>query len=87
MAAWLIISGIFFIVRTCKLRKIHNNWNTQVIGTRFWLPLCLGILTIVFGILCMFKPVIAVTVIGVFMGLGVISCGASMIAVATAGTD
>ena len=87
VAAWLVLRGIIFIVHTCKRRKIHNDWNTQIIGTHFWLPLILGILIIVFGILCVFKPMITVTVIGVFMGIGIILSGGSMIALAVEGTE
>ncbi len=82
-AAWLLILGITVIVRSLRLRRIHKNWNTKVIGIHWCLSLCTGILLGVFGILCMFKPLIMASVIGVFIGIGIISAGANMITFAT----
>ena len=83
IASWLIIQGIIMIIRACKLRNAHKEWDTQVLGTRWYLPLILGILIIAFGILSIFNPVIIAAAIGIFIGLGIISCGASLITFAT----
>ena len=83
IAAWLVLRGIMSIVRAFKIRKLHKNWDTKVLGTHWYLPLCIGILTCAFGILCMFKPLIVTTTVGIFISLGVISAGANLITVAT----
>ena len=38
-----------------------------------------GILLVVFGVLCCFKPLIVTTTVGIFIGLGVISAGANLL--------
>ena len=83
IACWLLLHGIFSIARAFKLRRLHKNLNTQILGSHWYLPLCIGILAGVFGILCMFKPVVMASIIGVFIGLGIISAGANMITIAT----
>ena len=82
-ACWLLFHGIFAIARAWKIRRLHKNWNTKMLGAHWYIPLCIGIFACVFGILCLFKPVIMASVIGVFIGLGIISAGANMITLAT----
>ncbi len=82
-AIWLIGLGIVVISRAARLRRIHKNWDTKLLGAHWYLPLCLGILLCAFGILCLFKPLIPAAVIGVFIGIGIISAGANMITLAT----
>ena len=83
IAAWLVVLGIMVIVRAAKMRRFHKNWNTKMIGTRWVVPLIIGILMIAFGVLCLFKPVITVTMVGIFMGLGVVVSGIALITAAT----
>ena len=82
-AVWLIFLGIFVIVRSFKLHRFHKNLNTKIIGKYWFLSLCMGILLCVFGVLCMFKPLVMASTIGVFIGLGIVSAGADMITFAT----
>ena len=82
-AIWLVCLGILIIVRACKLRKLHKNWNTQMLGTHWYLPLILGILLCAFGILCIFKPLVMASVAGIFIGLGIVTSGANLITLAT----
>ena len=82
IAVWLVIHGIITIVRSWKIRRLHKNWDTKMLGTHWYLPLILGILTILFGILCMFNPIIMASTIGIFIGLGIISSGANLITLA-----
>ncbi len=82
IAFWLIVQGIIYIVRANKIRRLHKNWDTKMLGTHWYLPLIIGILICVFGVLCLFMPLILASVIGVFIGLGIISAGASLISLA-----
>ena len=86
-ACWLVILGIFIITRAFQLRKLHKNWGTVKLGTRWYLPLCCGILIAVFGILCLFKPIVMASVVGIFIGLGIIVSGANLITIATTPID
>ena len=83
IAIWLVCRGVVVIVHAFKIRRLHKNWNTKKLGTQWYLPLCLGILLCVFGILSMFNPAVLASTIGVFISLGIISAGANMITVAT----
>ena len=82
IAIWLIVMGIVVICRAFKLHKVHKNWDTAMLGTRWYLPLLLGILMILFGILCVCKPGVLAASIGILIGLGVISAGANLITMA-----
>ena len=81
IAAWLFIQGIITMVRAGKLHKVNRAF--KVVGNRWYLPMLWGLLMSLFGILCMFKPLIMVSTVGVFIGLGIISVGANMITLAT----
>ena len=83
IAIWLVVRGIFVITRAWSIRRVHKNWNTMILGTRWYLPLCIGILMCLFGVLCCYKPLVMASTIGIFIGLGVISIGANLIAIAT----
>ncbi len=79
IAVWLAIKGIVIIVRAFK---IHHG--TLVIEGASWgTYMLLGWLTLLFGVLCMFNPLLLASTIGMFMGLGIIVVGASMITLAT----
>ena len=82
-AIWILLHGIFTIVRAFKIRRLHKEWDTKILGTHWYLPLCSGILLCVFGVLCLFNPLLMASVIGVFVGLGIISAGANIITLAT----
>ena len=47
------------------------------------LSVIFGILLCVFGVLCIIKPLVMASTIGLFIGLGIISAGANMITIAT----
>ena len=83
VACWLLLRGIIAIIQAFRMRRLHKSMDTILLGTRWYIPLCMGILACIFGILCLFKPLIMASVIGVFIGLGIIFAGADMITIAT----
>ena len=87
IAIWLIVAGIMLIVRANKIRKFHKNWDTKMLGTHWYLPLIIGILMIILGIICCFNPGIIAGTIGIIIGLGIIMMGADMITIATSPED
>ena len=87
IAIWLVANSIITIARAWKVRKFHKNWNTQLIGTHWYLPLAIGILQCLFGMLCVMNPQIVTATVGIFMGLGVVASGANIISVATTPID
>ena len=82
IAVWLVLRGILVIVHAWKIRKLHKNWDTKMLGRRWYLPLCIGILMCCFGILCCFMPSVMTTSLGIFIGLGIIATGADIISLA-----
>lgn len=87
IAIWLILHGIITVLHALKLHKFHKNWDTKILGTRWYLPLIFGILVVIFGIICLFNPLIIASMIGVFIGLGIISAGATMITAGASPSD
>ena len=83
IAAWMVCRGIVVIVRANKVRKLHKNWDTKKIGAHWYLPLIIGILMILFGVLSMINPQALASTLGVFIGLGVVCAGADLITFAT----
>ena len=65
-----------------KLRKIHKNFNTTIVGKHWFAQICLGILICAFGVLSLLNPIVLAATLGVFIGLGIISVGANMITLA-----
>ena len=82
VSIWFVVHGIIAIIRAAKIRRLHKNWDTKMLGTHWYLPLIIGILNCVFGVLCVIKPIRAATFIGIFIGLGIITMGANMISAA-----
>ena len=79
IAIWMAIKGIVIIVRAIK---IHHG-KLIFDGASWATYMLLGWLTLLFGVLCMFNPILLASTIGIFMGLGIIAVGASMITLAT----
>ena len=87
VAIWFVIEGIILIVRSAKIHKFHKSWNTSLLGTRWYLPLILGILMIIFGVLSCMNPAIIAASMGLFIGLGIIFSGAGLITLVTSVDD
>ena len=83
VAAWLIVRGIMAVIQSFKMHKVKDIPIADIIGRRWWIVLLFGILALVFGILCLFKPVVMASTIGVFMGLGIIVTGCELVTIAT----
>lgn len=71
IACWFIVTGIFEIVAAIMLRK-------AIVG-EFWLVLS-GILSVVFGVLALIRPVVAAITIAWLIGIYSIFFGAMLIA-------
>ena len=83
VAIWFIVAGVFLIVRAMKVHKLHKNWDTKMLGKHWYLPLVIGALLLIFGVLCCFKPLVMTNTIGIFMSIGIILMGADLITLAT----
>ena len=79
IATWLVVYGVVVIIRALRMKRLHRKYNTAVIGTRSGVSVLLGILMIVFGVLSFMNPLVIAAAIGIFIGLGVIACGANLI--------
>ena len=79
-ASWIIVRGLMSLILSFKVRKMHKQYNTSILGSRWYYRTLTGILILIFGILAIMNPVIITTSIGLFIGLGIISCGLDIIA-------
>ncbi len=83
IAIWLICDGIIDIIRGWKIRRLHKIYDTKVLGTSWYLPFCVGILMVIFGIFCCIYPIIMAATIGVIIGISIVIAGASIITFVT----
>ena len=82
-AIWILIHAILTIARAFRLRRIHKDYRTRIIGRNWGVKLCIGILLCIFAILSLMNPGVIMAAIGTFIGLGIIVAGANMITIAT----
>lgn len=80
-AIWFVLRGITAIIISLKVRKFHKNFETEVLGSKWWHRTITGILLILFGIISIAHPAVIATYIGIFIGLGIIACGADLITI------
>ena len=83
-AIWLFISGIIIIVKSFKVHSMYKKKEETIIGANWYVLLITGLLVLLFGILCMIRPIVMASFIGIFIGLGVIFAGANLITEVTA---
>lgn len=83
IATWLLVHSVISIIRAFRIRKFHKDFNTIVIGEYWWFNLLLSCFMCIFAVLSIINPVIIMTSIGIFIGLGVITSGVSMVTLAT----
>ena len=87
IAVWLLCDGIHILYKSLQLHKLHKNWNTNYLGSRWYIPFILGILLVVFGVLCLLNPNVMASAIGIIIGLAIISSGCSVISLSTMKTE
>ena len=78
-AVWLIVIGIVRIVTSFKVKKLHYELNTLILGKHWYIALILGIIMILAGILCLMHPVVLAITIGVYIGIEIIIAGIELI--------
>lgn len=78
-AIWLIVIGIVRIVTSFKVKKLHDELNTLILGKHWYIALILGIIMIIAGILCLMHPVVLAITIGVYIGIEIIIAGIELI--------
>ena len=83
IAWWVVIIGISRIALGVRIKKLANAF-PEVFSNKRWLAIILfGVLMIVFGILCMFKPIILSSMLGVMIAILIICAGANLITLGT----
>jgi uncharacterized membrane protein HdeD (DUF308 family) len=81
-AIWIIVIGILRIVHAVRVHKLRKALDAEILGSRWWLVLIVGILMVVCGVFSLFNPSGLIIAIGVNFGLNIIIAGANLIAVA-----
>lgn len=83
VAAWVIVLGISRISMALKIKKVMNALPKVFKNGRWFWVLLSGILMVLFGILCMFKPIVLSSMLGTFIALFIIFAGSSLITLGT----
>ena len=79
VAAWVIMTGISRISMAIRMKQLMNKL-PKIFNNKKWLGILLfGILMVLFGILCVFKPIVLSSVLGVLIAWFIIFAGASLI--------
>ena len=81
IAFWVIMLGISRISMAIKMKQLFDKL-PKIFKNKKWVGVLLfGILMVVFGILCMIKPILLSSMLGVFIALVMIFAGASLITI------
>lgn len=83
VAAWVIIVGVSRIMMAVRIKKFINALPKFFRNNKWVGILLFGILMVLFGILCMIKPILMSGVLGTFMALFIIFAGASLVTLGT----
>ena len=78
-ACWMLIIGCIRIVTAFKVKKLHDELNTMILGKKWYLALIAGILMVLLGILCLIHPEALAITIGVYIGIEIIVAGCELI--------
>ena len=84
VAVWIIVKGIIRIVAAIRLRQLRKALDAQVLGRNWGKILAMGILMTICGILCLIDSGILMVVIGIAVGIAIISSGVNLIMFVTA---
>ncbi len=80
VAFWLAFDGVCRIATAFDMRALYRSGDE--LGKSWGLTLAMGILVLVFGILCIAHPLIAAVAIGLLMGCGIIAAGFGCVSIA-----
>lgn len=76
-AAWILVAGIIWIMRSFKIRDIYKK--IDIIGRRWWVALVFGIILAVVGVLSLINPTALILTIGFSMGLVILVGGCGLL--------
>lgn len=82
VAFWLLVVGIIRIVGAIQLHRLHKEYEQNLLGQQWWIPLLSGILLVACGILSFSNPVGLILALGINFGINMIVAGASLITIA-----
>lgn len=77
---WFLIIGIITMIRGFKLRNIHEDHDTVLIGKHWYLSVILGLIVAVVAILALINPSITMIATGILIGLAIIFLGTNLVA-------
>ena len=83
ISTWVIISGVYRIVMSLRIKKLKDAL-PQIFKNKKWVGVLItGILMIVIGIICLFKPIYMSSFLGTMIALVFIFSGANIITLGT----
>lgn len=81
-ALWLLLIGLFRIVRSSHLHRIHKEFDTRVMARNWWVVMLTGILMVIVGVMSFMNPAIAAVAIGTMVGVSIFFAGVNLLATA-----
>lgn len=81
-ALWLFLIGLFRIVHSSHLHRIHKEFDTRVMARNWWVVMLTGILMVIVGVMSFMNPAIAAVAIGTMVGVGIFFAGVNLLATA-----
>ena len=79
VCAWVIVAAAFRISLAIKIKKVNNYLPNAFKNSRWIGLMIIGILMIIFAVICMVQPGIMSIVLGTFISLTIIFNGAALI--------
>ena len=79
IAIWLVIGGITRIAASIGIRNFQNEMSPGPSPFNWVALLCLGILIVILGVLCIFNPTSVMVGVGFLLGLAIVFVGAGLV--------
>lgn len=83
-AVWLLLRGVLAAINAFRFRRMYKAHLTETLGRYWYVRLILGILIAASGLICMLRPIIMASAIGIMIGIGIMIAGMYMISTAFA---
>lgn len=79
IAIWLVIGGVTRIAASIGIRNYQNQMGLGPAPINWVALLCLGILIVILGVLCIFNPTSVMVGVGFLLGLAIVFVGTGLL--------
>ena len=83
ISIWVIIMGVYGISAALKIKSFKDKL-PEIFRNKRWVGVLItGILMVIFGVVCLFKPMVQATVLGIFISMFLIFAGINLVTIGT----